>query len=423
MAVLDAEVAFAGNDAETARRRAEAVLGSPSAAAELRCHAFELLGRVARLTDLDAARAAFDQALSTADAAGLTVWRMRALHELGTVEMFDHAGTGRLAEARAAASELGALSTAAILDVQLTATFIMRFALDDAVRHARAALAMSERLGLAHIRPLALVFLGEIHALRQEPVQMERFLTLATAAAPGDAEIEGSAWAGARAMIALLGDDRAAALVAMDRGIAILTAGGQQSPAPYRGMWPVLLACAADPRAAAEIEQARRSGVTVNRANRGLLGYADAVLAGRRGERRRATDAAAAADPDLVHSPVWAELTRLWVAECATADGWGDPAGWRHDAGECFAAHGLDKLAARAREPAGGSRPSRWAELGITAREADVLVLVAEGLANKQIAARLHLSARTVEKHVESLLRRTGARSRTQLVAIAGWQR
>ena len=56
----------------------------------------------------------------------------------------------------------------------------------------------------------------------------------------------------------------------------------------------------------------------------------------------------------------------------------------------------------------------------MTAREADVLRLIAEGLANKEIAARLYLSPRTVEKHVESLLRKTGARSRTQLLAIAG---
>jgi DNA-binding NarL/FixJ family response regulator len=45
---------------------------------------------------------------------------------------------------------------------------------------------------------------------------------------------------------------------------------------------------------------------------------------------------------------------------------------------------------------------------------------VAEGLANKEIAIRLYLSPRTIEKHVESLLRKTGARSRTQLVAVAG---
>ena len=62
--------------------------------------------------------------------------------------------------------------------------------------------------------------------------------------------------------------------------------------------------------------------------------------------------------------------------------------------------------------------PPSWASLGVTAREADVLRLVAEGLANKEIAIRLYLSPRTVEKHVENLLRKTGARSRTQLVAL-----
>jgi len=41
-------------------------------------------------------------------------------------------------------------------------------------------------------------------------------------------------------------------------------------------------------------------------------------------------------------------------------------------------------------------------------------------VANKEIAARLHLSPRTVEKHVESLLRKTGATSRTMLVAVTG---
>jgi DNA-binding NarL/FixJ family response regulator len=44
-----------------------------------------------------------------------------------------------------------------------------------------------------------------------------------------------------------------------------------------------------------------------------------------------------------------------------------------------------------------------------------VLRLVAAGISNKEIAARLYLSPRTVEKHVENLLRITAAQSRTQL--------
>ena len=53
----------------------------------------------------------------------------------------------------------------------------------------------------------------------------------------------------------------------------------------------------------------------------------------------------------------------------------------------------------------------------ITAREIEILGLVAGGLTNKQIAARLTLSPRTIEKHVESLLRKTGSATRTELVA------
>jgi DNA-binding NarL/FixJ family response regulator len=57
--------------------------------------------------------------------------------------------------------------------------------------------------------------------------------------------------------------------------------------------------------------------------------------------------------------------------------------------------------------------------LGVTQREAEVLELLARGLSNRDLAARLYLSPRTVEKHVENLARKIGARSRYELVAYA----
>jgi len=57
--------------------------------------------------------------------------------------------------------------------------------------------------------------------------------------------------------------------------------------------------------------------------------------------------------------------------------------------------------------------------IGVTSREADVLALVAEGLTNSEIGGRLHLSPRTVEKHVASLLAKTGGQRRTQLAKYA----
>jgi len=419
-AVLDAEIALADDEVDRARALAETALASSGESPEIRCRALELLGRARRVSDIDGARDAFEQALATADAAGLAVWRLRALHELGTIDMFDHAGAGRLTEAKRIAGELGAASTGAVIDLQLTATAIFRFELDEAERCARSGLATSTRLGLAMTSAIVLVFLAEVYALRREPAEMERFIALACAAAPGDTEVEGSALAGARGMLALLDGDLADALDALGRGIAILDAGPQRGPAPYRGMWALLLAARGDARATAAIGHARAIGLTVNRANRGLLGYADAILAGRAGDGSRATDLAAAADNDLQYYPVWADLARLCAAEPALADGWGRPRQWLEASAGVFARYGIEPLAARCRRLLDGPRPSRWSRLGITERQADVLRLVAAGISNKEIAARLHLSPRTVEKHVENLLRITAAQSRTQLVAIAG---
>ena len=419
-AVLDAEIALADDEVDRARVLAESAFASSGASPEIRCRALELLGRVRRVNDLDGARDAFEQALATADAAGLAVWRLRALHELGTIDMFDHAGTGRLSEARHIAGELGAASTGAVIDLQLTAAAMFRFELDEAERHARSALAASTRLGLAMTSAIVLIFRAEVYALRRERAEMERFIALACAATPGDPEIEGSALAGARGMLALLDGDVASALDLFGRGIAVLDTAPQRGPAAYRGMWPLLLASHGDARAQTAVSHARSIGLTVNRANRGLLGYADAILAGQAGDGSRAAELAAAADVDLQHYPVWADLARLCAAEPALASGWGQPRRWLEAAAGVFDRHGIEPLAMRCRQLLNGPRPSRWSRLGITDRQADVLRLVAAGISNKEIAARLHLSPRTVEKHVENLLRVTAAQSRTHLVAIAG---
>jgi DNA-binding CsgD family transcriptional regulator len=65
-----------------------------------------------------------------------------------------------------------------------------------------------------------------------------------------------------------------------------------------------------------------------------------------------------------------------------------------------------------------GPRPATAADpIGLTARQREVLELVAEGLSNAAIAERLHLSAKTVDHHVSAILGKLGVSSRGQAAA------
>ena len=59
-------------------------------------------------------------------------------------------------------------------------------------------------------------------------------------------------------------------------------------------------------------------------------------------------------------------------------------------------------------------RRERPAEVALTAREREVLGLVVEGLANKQIARRMGISEKTVKGHLTNLFQRIGVADRTQ---------
>jgi DNA-binding NarL/FixJ family response regulator len=61
-----------------------------------------------------------------------------------------------------------------------------------------------------------------------------------------------------------------------------------------------------------------------------------------------------------------------------------------------------------------GARRSTAAEVDLTPRESEVLVLVRRGLANKQIARRLGISERTVKAHLTSVFATIGVVDRTQ---------
>jgi len=56
---------------------------------------------------------------------------------------------------------------------------------------------------------------------------------------------------------------------------------------------------------------------------------------------------------------------------------------------------------------------------GLTARELEVLTLLAEGLTPDELAAQLFISNRTVGTHIQNIFRKLGVRTRAQAVAVA----
>ncbi len=75
-------------------------------------------------------------------------------------------------------------------------------------------------------------------------------------------------------------------------------------------------------------------------------------------------------------------------------------------------------------ESAGGQSQSPTSEPvvlpdGLTRREAEILVLIAQGLTNPEIAARLYLSNHTIKTHINRIFAKTGSRDRAAAIGYA----
>jgi DNA-binding CsgD family transcriptional regulator/tetratricopeptide (TPR) repeat protein len=408
--------------ARAALRAAEAA-GLP----HVQFEALQVIGQVLSRRDLDEAERAFSQAASIAVAHGVRRWHVRALAGLGCVDTMRTGSLDRLTQARELAAAQGALFLIALIDLQVAVTLLKQFRADEAVEVASQCAAASRRFRLFTL-PEALIFEAAGHAARGEQAEMEARIAEAIEVAPADVHVRASADGRCRATLALLDEDLERAWAHLDAGAGLLLGKADAPAAPFLGLWP-LLGAVLGKDAASAAARVGSAHMTSHRLVACLLGYASAILAGQAGKAADAEAAFAAADAQLGPLLAWyQQYARRLCAQAALADGWGDPVAWLREAAAYFQARGDDRIAAACRallRRAGAPVPRRRADaaglpgrlraLGVTGREAEVLGLLAGGLTNREIAERMFLSPRTVEKHVASLLVKTGVRRRAQL--------
>ena len=260
---------------------------------------------------------------------------------------------------------------------------------------------------------------------------MEARIAEAISLAPDDPDVLGCSWGHCRATVSLLAGDLDQAHTQMTTGAGLMLGSPATIAPPFLGVWP-LLGAMLDRDGGDAAARVRSAHGTRHLVVGSLLGFADAILAGRQGRRDQADAAFAAADAQMGPLVAWyRHYARRVSAEAALDDGWGDPVAWLREASEYFAARGDDRVAAACRgllrragapvprrRPGAPQLPGQLRSLGVTEREADVLRLAARGLGNREIAEAMFLSPRTVEKHVASLLAKTGLR-RSQLAGYS----
>jgi DNA-binding CsgD family transcriptional regulator len=409
----------------------------------------EVAGRAHRFRDVSAARAAFERCRQIADDRDdLGIWRIRARHELATLDMLTQGSEDALCEVRTLASDAGATCVGTVIELQLANIWSLGADLDQALVTARQCERSAAQINAPRMQAMALCLQANIAAARADRQQAEALAQRAEALLPGDPEILAATWGQARLLAALFRDDRTRATqadAAAGRHVShALARRGNSLPLGYSLVQAPLLAprrtlalhalieVVNDRDPAGAIEQARAAKADGSW-NAGCLAYAEAVLAGRTGDADRASNLAEqGAEHFAPFAPWWNHLARRLVATAAFRDGWGQPAAWMHEAASAFEAssHGQLASACRGVLRRAGERvprrgrgsaevPAQMRTMGITSREMDVLLLVAGGHSNAEIATKLYISPKTVGTHVASLISKTGKAGRRELVAHA----
>ncbi|WP_137991011.1 helix-turn-helix transcriptional regulator [Streptomyces vilmorinianum] len=397
------------------------------------CEALLVLGQLSWQQDEPTAIAHFLRVRAIAHARRLPVHRVSADVCLARVAARRDGRPAPVEQARQEALRMGALPLAYETDALLALDQVRRCAFEAAGDRIREGVAEATRRGLG--RALSMLRLADAvryaHQGRRAEMAgaLERLAPLVDAA-PG---VRAASYGLARAFCSLLEERHDAA----EQELAQALAHDAESPATgefdgHRGVMLLLgvLAGRMGRRHHTGVAEAAGGGGT--RWNRQFVGLAHAVLLGREGRPGEATAAASAALEAGELYPMARHLCRRLVARSAYEDGWGAPVDWLREAEEHFHGAGLGTVAGacrallrgmgapvRQRRTGTEQVPPDLRRRGITVREFEVARLLAERIGNKDIAGRLHISPRTVEKHVASVLQKTGHPNRAAFASAA----
>lgn len=421
---LDKAVALARRAAEVADRVPLPVVA---------CQAWQLLGALLRSTDPDEATACLERARATAVRHDLPIWEIHALVRLGNDDAMRDGRLDRLEQARNQATLVGAVTAryqaeqSIALYTTLQGDFATAATLVDQVFVAATRLKLVECVH--YVLLVRAVLAGHRGRRKEMDEALAAFRHWAGDALPMYApRLHGLA----RAFCALLEENR-------PRAAEELTSARHAedtTPTVYhltgRYGLHLLLQALSDtitPDAYAAVTSTPAAGL---RWDRMFALFGQAVLAGRAGDGDEAV--AAVTEALAVGAPyaMGRHLGLRLVSEAAMADGWGNPVDWLREAEDFFHSSDVPAVASACRALLRSSgvkvsqRRSGVADIppdlrsaGLTVREYEVLRLLADRLGNREIADRLHLSTRTVEKHVSSLITKTGLPNRIALSKYA----
>ncbi|WP_433260007.1 helix-turn-helix transcriptional regulator [Actinosynnema sp. CS-041913] len=400
--------------------------GAPTIA----CQSLQVLGLVARERDLDEAARFLERAKAITEQHRLPLLRNHVLMRLGGHRQLTDGDSRGLQLAKQEAMRTGSITIVCTVDVVSALYLTLLGEFEEAAELVAANLAQASRLQLWDLVRYSHATRAILQAHQGNRRGMEDAIAEVREHGGTDSHEESLCLGLARAFCALLEEDVDRAR----RELAAAAAFEERNPTGFyltggHGIQLLLDVLSGD---AGEADLAGLCAASRMRWNRQWVHLAEAVVHGRRGRVTAANTAVAAAVTAAEPYRMARHLGLRLVAEAATADGWGDPVTWMRQSEEYFHEADLPAVASACRallrrngapvQPrrTGADRvPRRLRDSGITVREYEVFQLLVGRLGNKEIAKRLHISPKTVEKHVSSLMAKTSRHDRVSLTEYA----